>query len=171
MRVGEAEQSRAVSTWQGRCIGNQPLATVVLKYRSRKALETLGLVPRSPTPDHHEDVKKPPAAKIKNEVGEPRGTKRRASPSTLETGTTTSDSGLLNESFGQVQRHLQSIFDAPNEVSKRLRRETKTTLLTLKMLRGKVMADNESDDDVVDANRSAKGPATVQEVISLSDSE
>lgn len=114
------------------------------------------------------------AAKVKKEFAEQRGTKRRASSSTLKAAQpnpSTSDTGLLNESFGQVQRHLESILNARNEVPKRLRTQTKSALLTLKMLRAKVMADDDSDDDIVPIDGPAKSPAPGQEVVSLSDSE
>lgn len=111
----------------------------------------------------------------KKEALEQRGTKRRASSSLLETAQpdrlSTSHTGLLNESFGEIQRHLESILDARNEIPKRLRTQTKSTLLTLKMLRSKVMAEDDSDDDVMATDTPAKGPAPDQEVVSLSDSE
>lgn len=192
-KMGEAENTNAEQFWYGSKIGDQALATIIMKYRSRKALQDLGLVPRSPTPTPRDEIdslttdelkerlrqmqesQQAAAAKLKKEATEQRGTKRRASTSTLEAGPSASDTGLLNEAFGQVQRHLESIADAHNGAPKKLRKENESALLSLKMLRTKLMTngtdDDDSDDDVMATDGPAKGPAPGQEVVSLSDSE
>ena len=45
----EVKDWKPVRYSRDHCIGDEPLATMVLKYRSREALQKIGLVPRSPT--------------------------------------------------------------------------------------------------------------------------
>jgi uncharacterized protein (DUF2267 family) len=197
VRLGESQATSQPSVYKTTNVGEHPLASIFFKYRSREALQQLGLLSRSPKPlplaerdidflnlealreRLAQDEADKTAAVIrvsKKQRENLRGVKREHSadsPSTPLKHIKTSEQGYIKESFSGLERHLLSIVNEAGTTPNKLRNRIHSAVLKLKALEDKVSVHatdgGEEIGDVMVMDSPAQGLALAQEAVGLGD--